>query len=162
MLVSLNETINLGAAPEEVWRFLRDTKRLASLVPAVENVARSEGPAEAYTARLTEKVGPFRLSLNMRIRVVEAVEPSLLKVSLKGSDARGANRMTGTLSAALKKAEPGGTLVGFDVSVEVLGKLASLGAGPIRQRARERFDEFAAGLERELSPSQQNQVRVAP
>ena len=170
MLVTLSETLNLGAPQEDVWRLLRDTGRLASLLPGVENVTPSRpapssasalasqapvaattggnsGAEEAYTARLTDKVGPFRLSLNLEVRVLEAAEPSLLRVALKGTDGGGANRVTGTLSAALKKAEPAGTVVSFDASVEVLGRLASLGAGPIRRRTQERFAEFAGRFE---------------
>ncbi len=151
MLVTLSETLNLTAPQEDVWRLLRDTGRLALLLPGVEGVAplaaAGNSGGEAYTARLTDKVGPFRLNLNLEVKVLEALEPTLLRVALKGTDGSGTNRVTGTLSAALKKAEPSGTALSFEASVEVLGKLASLGAGPIRRRTEERFAEFAARFE---------------
>ena len=160
MLVNLNQTLTLAATQEDAWSLLRDTKRLAGLIPGVENiVSDQEGPdrsngvgmQEKHVARVVERVGPFRLALNLEVRIVNAVEPSLLQAELSGSDNNGQNRLSGTLRAELKRIEPAGTLLSVDASVEVLGKLATLGAGPIRRRANELFAEFAGSLQRQFS-----------
>ena len=160
MLVNLSQTLTLAATQKDAWSLLRDTKRLAGLIPGVENIVsdergadRSNGadPQEKHVARVVERVGPFRLSLNLEVRIVNAVEPSLLQAELSGSDNNGQNRLSGTLRAELKTIEPAGTLLSVDASVEVLGKLATLGAGPIRRRANELFAEFAGSLQRQFS-----------
>ena len=157
MLIQLNETLTLAAAPPEVWRLLRDTRRLASLLPGVESIeplAVPEG-GEAYAAKVTEKVGPFRLTLKLEIRVTGLEEPSRMKAELKGSDGGGSNRMTGSLEAILGPGEAGGTRLQFGAAVEVLGKLASLGAVPIRRRSAELFAEFAGRIERQFASPQE-------
>ena len=160
MLVNLSQTLTLAATQEDAWTLLRDTKRLAGLIPGVEDIVSDQGepggsngvgPQEKHVARVVERVGPFRLALNLEVRIVNAVEPSLLQAELSGSDNNGQNRLSGTVRAELKKAEPAGTLLSVDASVEVLGKLATLGAGPIRRRANELFDEFAGSLQRHFS-----------
>lgn len=160
MLVNLNQTLTLAATQEDAWSLLRDTKRLAGLIPGIEEIVSDQGeadrsngefPQERHVARVVERVGPFRLALDLEVRIVEAVEPSRLQAQLSGSDGKGQNRLSGTVRAELKKVEPTGTLLSVDASVEVLGKLASLGAGPIRRRANELFAEFAGSLQRQFS-----------
>ncbi len=103
MLVNLSQTLTLAATQEEAWSLLRDTKRLAGMMPGVENIAsdrEDSGGAngditqEKLTVRVVERVGPFRLSLNLEVRIVQAVEPSLLQAELKGADSNGQNRPT--------------------------------------------------------------------
>jgi carbon monoxide dehydrogenase subunit G len=58
----------------------------------------------------------------------------------------GLNRMTGSLQVALTPASPG-TIMQFEASIEVLGKLATLGAVPIRRRTAQVFAEFAKNIQ---------------
>jgi carbon monoxide dehydrogenase subunit G len=156
MLMNLAQSLSLPASRQETWKLLRDTPRLALLIPGVESITAADGPGEKYVARVVEKVGPFRLALNLEICVLEAQEPTLLAAELKGIDGGGNNRIAGTLRAQLEEAprqtgagQPG-TLLNFDASVEVLGRLASLGAAPIRRRANELFAEFASRVQRQF------------
>src|ERR1700683_939103 len=66
MLLKLAEELPLTASIEEVWRLLRDTSRLTGLLPGVENVAplQVEG-IEGYTASVSEKIGPFKITMNL-------------------------------------------------------------------------------------------------
>lgn len=143
VLLNLTEELLVDAPPGAVWRLLRDTRRIAGLLPGVENVTMlDEQPEEAYAAKVSDKIGPFKVALNLELRVTEAREPTLLTASLKGIDSGGANRVSGTLKIALNGAS-GGTQMNFDASLEILGKLATLGAVPIRRRTAQHFAEFA-------------------
>jgi carbon monoxide dehydrogenase subunit G len=147
MLVKLAEELPLDAPLTEVWKLLRDTPRLTSFLPGVENVKllQEEG-TEAYSATVSEKIGPFKITMNLDVRVTETVEPSLLKASIKGTDSMGLNRMTGSMKVALSPA-PSGTQMRFEASIEILGKLATLGAVPIRRRTTQAFAEFARNIQ---------------
>jgi carbon monoxide dehydrogenase subunit G len=162
MLVNFSQTLTLAAKQQDAWDLLRDTKRLAALIPGVESMdpvdvdgagdrdAGHEEKAEKeekHVARVVERVGPFRLSLNLEVRIVQAVEPSLLQARLSGADLYGQNRLSGTLCAELKETASNGTLLSMDSSMEVTGKLAALGAAPIRRRANELFAQFAERLQ---------------
>jgi carbon monoxide dehydrogenase subunit G len=147
MLLKLAEKLHLDAPLDEVWKLLRDTPRLTGLLPGVENVTPLQGEGtEAYSATVSEKIGPFKISMNLEVRVTETVEPSLLKASIKGTDSLSLNRMTGSMQVALIPA-PSGTQMRFEASIEILGKLATLGAVPIRRRTTQAFAEFARNIQ---------------
>jgi len=151
MLLKLTEELPLNASIDEVWKLLRDTPRLTSLLAGVENVAAlSEENVEAYAAIVSEKVGPFKLTMNLEVRVTETIEPSLLKAAIKGVDSMGLNRITGSMQVALSPASPG-TQMHFEASIEILGKLATLGAVPIRRRTTQAFAEFAQNIQRQFA-----------
>jgi carbon monoxide dehydrogenase subunit G len=147
VLLKIAEELPLNAPIDEVWKLLRDTRRLAELLPGVEGVAPlQDDKNEAYAAKVSEKIGPFKITMNLEVRVAESVEPSLLKASLKGADSMGLNRMTGSMQVALSVV-PAGTQMQFEASIEVLGKLATLGAVPIRRRTTQVFAEFARNIQ---------------
>ncbi len=160
MLLKINEELNVDASPEDVWKLLRDTPRLAALLPGVENVtAINEPGVEAYQAKASDKIGPFKVALNMEIRVAEAQEPSFLKASIKGSDSIGLNRITGSLHIMLSPASSA-TRLRFEADIEILGKLASLGAVPIRRRGTEKFAEFARNVQAQFAPGVRANLRT--
>jgi carbon monoxide dehydrogenase subunit G len=154
VLIKLSEDLSLDAPPDEVWKLLRDTRRFAGLLPGVEGVERSnKDAAEEYTAKVSEKVGPFKVTLNLAVSITETIEPSLLKAAIKGADSLGLNRITGSLQVALRPS-PAGTEMRFEASIEVLGKLATLGAVPIRHRTTESFAAFARNIQGQFAKEQ--------
>lgn len=153
MLLKVSEVLNVGASPEDVWRVLRDTPRLAALLPGVESVTPLDEPGvEAYQAKASDRIGPFKVALNMEIRMTETRAPSFLKASLKGGDSIGLNRLTGWLQITLSPASSA-TLMKFEADIEILGKLATLGAVPIRRRTTEKFAEFARNIQAQFAPA---------
>ena len=160
MLLKVSETLNLGASQEDVWKVLRDTPRLAALLPGVESVTPLDEPgAEAYRAKASDKIGPFKVFLNLEIRVTEAREPVSLKAGIKGSDSIGLNRITGSLHITLVPASPSAQMR-FEADIEILGKLATLGAAPIRRRVTDKFAEFARNIQAQFAPAVSPNLRV--
>ena len=149
MLLNLAEDLHLDASPEDVWKLLRDTRRFARLLPGVASVeSLDQAGTEAYDAIVQDKIGPFKVTLKLELRVIEAAEPTLLKASLKGGDSRKLNRVSGTLQAALSPAPSAeGTQMHFEASLEILGKLATLGAVSIKRRTTQLFAEFAQNIQ---------------
>src|SRR5215470_9950444 len=101
MFVNFSQTVTVAATQQDAWSLLRDPKRIANLIPSIESVAEGDSQ-EKFLAHVVERVGPFRLSLNLEVKIVDAAEPSLLQAELTGTDSRGQNRLSGTLRAELK------------------------------------------------------------
>jgi carbon monoxide dehydrogenase subunit G len=153
MLLEIREQLNVNASPDEVWKLLRDTPRLAALLPGVQEVSPLNDPGvESYSAKATDKIGPFKVALKLEIRIHEAQEASHLTASIKGADSIGLNRITGSMHIMLSL-EPPATQMRFEAEIEILGKLATLGASPIRRRTTEKFAEFARNIQAQFAPA---------
>ena len=54
-----------------------------------------------------------------------------------------------------------GAQMRFEADIEVLGKLAALGAVPIRRRATEKFGEFARNVQAQFASSASGRLESA-
>ena len=152
MQVTVNKSLQLDTPVQNVWTLFRDVDRFARLVPGVTDIqVEKEGDQEKYIARLVDNVGPFKIEMTVEIKLVQMVTDQLLEALLTGFDGGGKNRMKGNLQAKLSQLENDKTQVEFTANIEVLGRLASLGASPIRRRTDQHFSEFARRIEQQFS-----------
>ena len=152
MQVTVNKSLQLDTPVQNVWTLFRDVDRFARLIPGVSDIqVEKEGDQEKYIARLADKVGPFKIEMTVEIKLVQMVTNQLLEAQLTGFDGGGKNRMKGHLQAELSQLENDKTQVEFTANIEVLGRLASLGASPIRRRTDQHFSEFARRIEQQFS-----------
>lgn len=143
MLLNIVENLNITAPLADVWRLLRDTQRFAGLVPGVEQIVRIEpSEKEAYRVRVTEKVGPFKVTMKLEVTIDEILDFSRLCAAVKGGDGMGLSRATGPIRVDLNPSDTGTSMV-LTVNIEILGKLAALGAPVVRRRVNELFGVFA-------------------
>jgi len=102
-------------------------------------------PQQRYAARMSQKVGPIKLSMDLDVQIVEA-EP-LRRIALR---ARGRDPLIGTeinLRVGLEcLTREAGSALRIEADGQVLGKLGGLGHGVIQRKAEEAVDEFAARI----------------
>lgn len=139
----------LPAAAETIWLVFFDVRRVALLIPGCEDVVET-APLAAYSAVMKQKIGPFRIDVPTQIVVAERDEPRHVKVHATGRD-----RITGTtldvlLAVALETLPESGTRLGVDVTMQVAGRLASLGYPVVKKKSEELFVEFEKRLRAEL------------
>jgi len=140
--------IQLQTPKEKVWSFLWDVDRFVTCVPGCKD-AKTVEPGKVYTATLVEKVGPFRVEFPTRIEVLESQEMSYIKAQASGNDSRVGSRIKVDLDVHLKEAEDKTALL-FVASVDILGKLATLGHSIIKRKADQVMDEFAQAVKKRL------------
>lgn len=139
----------LPAAAEVIWLVFFDVRRVALLIPGCENVIETS-PLAAYSAVMKQKIGPFRIDVPTQILVEEREEPRRVRVHATGRD-----RITGTtldvlLTVGLESTLEGGTRLGVDATMQVAGRLASLGYPVVKKKSEELFAEFEKRLRAEL------------
>jgi hypothetical protein len=152
LLLEIVKVAEVGAGPGEAWGLIRDVERLSGCIPNVSDVKVVE-EGRRYAAVVADKLGPFRVQVPVQIelRVVEA--PGRIVAGLAGNDNRGQARVRGTLEATVEptgEGDGGGARLTLGMRLEVLGRLAALGAGPMRRRADEIFGEFSRRVQAEL------------
>lgn len=85
----------------------------------------------------------------MRIEVLQSEELSYVKAQATGADNRVGSRMKVDLEARLK-GDGEKTVLSFVASVDILGKLATLGHSIIKRKAEQAMEEFAQAVKKRL------------
>lgn len=143
----------MPASASELWKIFFDVQRVAALIPGCENVVEVE-PLKEYSAVMRQKIGPFKLEVPSRI-VIESHNVER-QVVLR---ATGSDKFTGTsidvrMDVVLEEQRsttPAECKLGVDASMQVAGRLASLGYPIVKKRSEELFAEFERRLRAELA-----------
>ena len=147
---SLERELIVKAAPAEVWHKLIDVRTVAAWLPFLHSIT-EEKPLSSYTAVLEDSVGPFSLKADLLITVVDLDELSSIAVKAAGEDRQVRSRITIDAAVHLSDRGDGSTDVLISGTYEVTGKVATLGAGLIRSKARKMVDQFCIAAEKGLS-----------
>jgi carbon monoxide dehydrogenase subunit G len=131
----------LAHPPQRVWLTMMDIPRIAACIPGCEQVEEQERMAR-YSAVMKQKIGPFRLEVPAEVKVLEHQEPCLVRVRATGTDKFTRTLLEVDLDVTLVSAETGGCALSVRASLQVAGRLASLGYGMIKKKADENFAEF--------------------
>lgn len=140
--------LTVGADPTACWQVLTDVPRLVSWVSIVDNAVEHERLA-SYSAVLLDRLGPFKMRADLDIKVSEVSEVSYIRVQAAGEDRAVSSRLGVDATLRLEEANVG-TRILVEGSYEVVGKVATLGAGTITKKANKILDDFFAHAAREL------------
>jgi carbon monoxide dehydrogenase subunit G len=92
---------------------------------------------------------PSRVEFPIRIEVVQSEPVSIIKARASGSDSRIGSHIKVDLEVNLNESDSG-TLLSFVVSVDILGKLATLGHSMIKRKADQVMGEFVESVKKRL------------
>ncbi len=146
----IQHDFEVGRGAEAVWTRLWDVELVASCIRGCSEVQTIE-PLRAYSATVTQTIGPFHVAFPLAIDIREAQPPARLTVSASGRDNRIASRVQGTLTTTLAEVARDRTRVAIDMELSVQGRLATLGHGIIERKGRDELTHFADELRRALS-----------
>jgi carbon monoxide dehydrogenase subunit G len=144
MLLAITKSVSLPRSADEVWALLQQPVRVAGCLPNVREFEPAGEPGR-YTTLLVEKLGPFAVQVALTIDVAEDPASRRMVATISGEDRAGQARVRGDVTATVTPAGDGSTL---DVSsnVEVLGRMAALGAVPMRRRGDQVFEQFVRNI----------------
>jgi carbon monoxide dehydrogenase subunit G len=125
---------------------VNDVRRVASWVSIVREV-RDIDPPRRYATLLEDRLGPFAMRADLDITVER--EGRQMRVTASGEDRQVASRISATIELAVA---PDGTGTSLAVTgrYEVIGKVATLGAGAIRKKGDKILQEFFDSAAMEL------------
>ena len=138
----------LDASPSQVWTVLWDVPRMVACVPGCVE-AREVEPGRRWEARMTQRVGPFTLSVPLVVEADDVEAPRRLALSASGRDPLVGASVSMRVGLGLEP-EASGTRLSVDADARVLGKLGALGHGVIQRKAEESLEEFLTCLRRTL------------
>jgi carbon monoxide dehydrogenase subunit G len=139
----------LPSSPAQVWLVMVDIGRMASCIPGCEQIEERE-KLKLYSAVMKQKIGPFKLEVPAEIVVEEHQEPRHVRARAFGKD-----KITGTtldiiLNVELTPSAETGSRLDVHATLQVAGRLASLGYSIIKKKAEENFALFEARFRTQL------------
>ncbi|MDQ1732458.1 MAG: uncharacterized protein QOK10_2617 [Pseudonocardiales bacterium] len=131
------------------WAVLTDVPRLVEWVSILDD-AKEVSHLQRYEAVLMDRLGPFKLKADLDIVVSDVEEGKRIRVQANGEDRQVASRIGVNALLVLEPHEDGSTTITVEGTYEVIGRVATLGAGMIRTKANKVMDEFFAKATAEL------------
>lgn len=147
MQQEFSRTLRLAAAPNDVFDTIRDVRRVASWLSIVRDVQDVE-PPRRYTALLEDRIGPFAMRADLAVEMQET-GPRAIRVTARGEDRQVGSRIGATIDLEAREVA-GGSELAIAGRYEVVGRVATLGAGAIRTKGDKILGEFAKSAEKEL------------
>jgi carbon monoxide dehydrogenase subunit G len=130
----------LPNAPAKVWPVMIDIGRIAACIPGLEKIEEHE-KLKRYSAVMKQKIGPFKLEVPAEITVAGYLEPDFVHARAFGKDKFTGTTMDVVLNVRLSP-HGNGSRLEVEATLQVAGRLASLGYSVIKKKAEENFAEF--------------------
>lgn len=147
--MKIAKQLAVDGQPAEIWEVLWDVERIARCIRGVSDVVVIE-PEREYSARITQRVGPFQVSFPLRIEVLESKPITSITVVASGRDTKLASRLKATMRLGLDSVTASTSSLSIDTDIALQGRLATLGQGIVARKADEELAHFSVALGREL------------
>jgi carbon monoxide dehydrogenase subunit G len=133
----------IRAALDEVWAGLNDPDVLARCIDGCQSMEKTG--EDTFEAAVKAKIGPVSATFQAVLTLTDVNPPSAytINANVKGG-AAGFGKGTAEVALTQDDAEPGATLLRYQVKGNVGGKLAQVGSRLIDGAARKMADDFFA------------------
>ena len=146
----LEESFDVDAPIDEVWKALIDVQRVAPCLPGAEIT--EAGEDGTYQGNFQVKLGPTTASYRGTLKL-ESIDESarVATMDASGRDKRGQGGAKAKMVSTVTDAPGGGARVHVDTDFTITGRLARFGRGGMIQDISKRLlGDFAACLQEEL------------
>ena len=142
--MEFNQEITVAAPREKVWDFIWQVEEFAACVPGVKDVEKIDD--STYGVRVEQKVSFLKASFQLQVNIEEVRAPEYIRTVGEGKDSKLAASLKQKNEVTLEAVSENETMVRIDSSVDVFGKLGSLGFTVIKNQANKIFAEFAKNV----------------
>lgn len=146
--MEFNQEITVAAPREKVWDFIWQVEEFAACVPGVKDVEKIDD--STYGVRVEQKVSFLKASFQLQINIEEVRAPEYIRTVGEGKDSKIAASLKQKNEVTLEAVSDNETKVRIDSSVDVFGKLGSLGFSVIKNQANKIFAEFAKNVKEKV------------
>ena len=135
--MKLSGSYQINLEKQKVWEALNDPEILKQAIPGCEEFIKSSDTE--FTAKATNKIGPFNASFVGNIELGDLNPPDSYKISGSGNSPVGF--ASGEADVKLEENENGTKLI-YEVEANVGGKIAQVGSRLIDMTAKKMADIF--------------------
>ena len=135
--MKLSGSYQINLEKQKVWEALNNPEILKQTIPGCEEFIKNSDTK--FTAKATNKIGPFNASFTGDIELVDLDPPNSYKISGSGNSPVGF--ASGEATVKLENYE-NGTKLTYEVEANVGGKIAQVGSRLIDMTAKKMADIF--------------------
>ena len=135
--MKLSGSYQINLEKQKVWEALNDPEILKQAIPGCDEFIKNSDTE--FTAKATNKIGPFNASFTGDIQLVDLDPPNSYKISGSGNSPVGF--ASGEASVKLEDQDKGTKLI-YEVQANVGGKIAQVGSRLIDMTAKKMADIF--------------------
>ena len=147
--MKLSGSYQINLDKEKVWDALNDPDILKQSIPGCEEFIKNSDTN--FTAKATNKIGPFNASFSGEIELQNLKPPHSYKITGSGNSPVGF--ASGEATVKLEDKE-GGTNLIYEVEANVGGKIAQVGSRLIDMTAKKMADIFFGKFSELVSPKE--------
>ena len=145
--MKLSGSYQINLEKQKVWEALNDPEILKQAIPGCDEFIKKSDTN--FTAKATNKIGPFNASFTGEIELKDLNPPSSYKITGSGNSPVGFAQ--GEADVKLEDSE-GGTKLIYSVEAQVGGKIAQVGSRLIDMTAKKMADIFFGKFSELISP----------
>ena len=156
--MELSQRVRIPVATEQVWLSLNDPVVLQKCLPGCQLFAASGD--NQFDVAVQARVGPVKATFKGEVALSDMQPPTSYRITGVGKGGV-AGFAKGGASVSLEPSEDGqATLMSYQVSASVGGKLAQIGSRLVTGAARKLADDFFANFVRHLSGDEKMGVEI--
>jgi uncharacterized protein len=149
MAIKIEETFQVRAPVDRVWRWLVDPRQVVTCLPGAE-LTGQEGET-TWLGRVKVKVGPVTASYAGRATIVEQDDAAhVVRLRGEGREPTGSGSATMSMTSRMTALPDGGTEVRVEADVDVVGKVAQFGRGMMESVSKQLFRQFTECVRAQL------------
>ncbi len=140
-----HHSLPLGVGPKDAWVLLRQVERVVAFIPGVEDVERTE--LGGYRVQVRDRVGPFQVHFPLDLAVTW--DELQYQVLASGQDPATKSYMVMDVRVQVMP-EGEASVLDIDASLQVTGRLGTLGQSVMTRMFEHKIDALAENLQRQL------------
>ena len=142
----------IALSQQRVWEALNDPEILKACIPGCESIERVAD--NQYKVAMTAAVGPVKAKFTGKLMLADLDPPHAYSLAFEGSGGA-AGFGKGSAQVRLAPEGSGGTLLTYNATASVGGKLAQIGSRLIDGVARKMADDFFERFNNTVAPAEQ-------
>jgi len=128
------------ATPEAVWKALNNLEVLSRCITGCEQLEEFE--PNKYDVAMAVKVGPVNAKFKGQLSLIDIIEPTTYTINFEGKGGVAGFAKGSAIVRLASLPDENQTLLSYDASAKVGGKLAQLGSRLIDSAAKKMADDF--------------------
>ena len=164
MAFKIEETFQVQAPAERVWRYLIDPRQVVGCLPGAELTEVQD--ERTYLGRVKVKVGPVTAAYNGRAHLADVNDAErIVRITAEGKETGGTGSAKMSMVSTVIALADGGCDVRVQADVDVAGKIVQFGRGMIESVSKQLFRQFAECVRAQLETAERGEgasTRAAP